>query len=223
MAAPSGRPGSSRMSANSRRGPRLPSSCRSSVQTFCTLGWLSLRYMVAPSGLKARPFCVTRPSTWGTDKPRASWRYRPPAGWARAMSRTMVPAQKRPWRSQRPSLKRMPSCGCRTAETRVQASVPSSAGRRWNRPVSMPAIRPPSACRAMHARRSGVAQLVSWRSAQRRRRSARPSMSTQYRACSVTDHSGLSPTWSRWSGSSNSMAGVLTRTGRCAQRGHPGR
>ncbi len=96
------------------------------------------------------------------------------------MSSSMVPAQKRPWRSQRPSLKRMAGAACATGESGVAASVPSACGFTENRPLSMPAIHSPdaSARGAMQAIIS-FALHFAWPWSACQRFSVRAGMSTQ--------------------------------------------
>ena len=209
---------------NSRRRVGVPSASSSKAQTRCTSGCESERYITRPSGLKPRPLGTMSSLASGPRRPAAappSSRYKAPAGDACDMSRTIVPAQKRPWRSQRPSLKRMPSWPCCTAASMGPEASPPSPRRTWKMPVSIAATKPPSRCSAMQPTRSAQVQLCTRRPAQSKRRIERPSMSTQYKACSATDHSGLSPTVSR-SSQSTSMLEV-TRRDRCARTPHPGR
>jgi hypothetical protein len=75
------------------------------------------------------------------------------------MSMNMVPAMKRPWRSQRPSLKRMPSprpeAGAASLCAVASCASPSD---KLKMPVSMPAIRPPPALAATQATISALSQ-----------------------------------------------------------------
>src|SRR3990167_3581773 len=121
----------------------------------------------------------------------------PPAGLARPMSRTMVPIQKRPWASQRPSLKRMPGCGWLMVARHFTWAMGGSCSSTSKMPLSMAAITVPRVLSAMQPTRSASAQLCWMRVAQSRRWMRWLSMSTQYKAWVATDHTGDSPTRSR--------------------------
>jgi hypothetical protein len=97
------------------------------------------------------------------------------------MSSSMVPAHKRPWRSQRPSLKRMAGAACSTGASDVAASVPSACGLSEKRPLSMPAIHSPgaSARGAMQAIISFAVHFAWPPSPACQRFSVRAGMSTQ--------------------------------------------
>src|SRR4051812_40078520 len=83
-----------------------------------------------------------------------------------------------------------------------------SSGVMWNTPLSMPAIQPPFAARAMQPAISGKSQLVCLSLTQAQRFMLRPSMSAQYKACSLTCHTGLSPTALRASKTSSACMEV---------------
>ena len=84
------------------------------------------------------------------------------------------------------------------ASVRGREASPPSPSRTWKMPVSMrrhqAAIGDAARCSPASPRRSSSARAGR---PNRSGGSRGPSMSTQYRACSATDHSGLSPTVSR--------------------------
>ena len=136
------------------------------------------------------------------------------------MSITMVPARSRPWRSQRPSLKRMPPCGCCTEVMGSCVSVPSSWGVSSATPVSMAATQRPCgvaslpAASAMQPVISGVGHWRAWPVPAFQHHSARPGMSTQNRHWRCASQTGLSPTPLRASTSSSACAVMAFRTDR---------
>ncbi|MOA21042.1 hypothetical protein D3C78_1415200 [compost metagenome] len=121
----------------------------------------------------------------------ASYRYKAPTGSA-AMLVCIVPAQKRPWRSQRPSLKRMPGLACSTLARLPASRRPSAWGMRWKIPLSWAPSQWPRWLRAMQPSISSAVQWWVWPSGCQRCR--RPTgMSTQYKAFSCGCQTGLSP------------------------------
>ncbi len=108
-----------------------------------------------------------------------------------AAGSNIVPTQKRPAGSVRPSLRRLPRP---SASSRTQSvHVPSSQSRNPSPPSIATRSRPGAGVSAMDPGRPGSARLSSTPVSGSKRWTARPSMSSQYSRCSGTLHSGHSP------------------------------
>ena len=113
----------------------------------------------------------------------------------------MVPAQKRPARSQRPSLKRF--SGRCASGLATGASAPLAASRKWI-PLFVAARSPPFSRNAMLPTTSGSTCIITAPLAGSRRFTAGQRLSTHHSIFSRSSHSGHSP--------SRSAPGAATST-----------